>query len=327
MKNILKIALFFIFTSLLNAENIKIAYISSPKVIGSYSQSLYSIAITTAIAKKTKNIEIINISLADESKKSIENAMLSVYDAIIAPLTANGAKNLLSLELEIPIFIPTLHKREFADASENVVFGAIDYKEQIRSLLSLSGNNIHIFYDQSAMGEQLKSLTQQLITEGALKKQIFTYAINAKGDNITKHFKSSAKFNNSTVILHLPIVKSALIASYMRATKIREKSILSTQIIYDPSLLGLIQSENHKNMTIANSIIEQNTDIFEANEVLGNNILYNWMGYATSIGADYLISKLSNSYPSYNLQIADNQIIYPIELTRPQEFGFESISK
>ena len=76
-------------------------------------------------------------------------------------------------------------------------------------------------------------------------------------------------------------------------------------------------------MIVANSIIEQVPSIYESNALLNNDLTFDWINYTTSVGADYIISRLYGYERAYSMRIIDNQVIYPVELMSPKEFGFE----
>jgi hypothetical protein len=137
-------------------EQIKIAILSSPKVIGKYSQTLYNVSMATLLSLKNSNFVIKRYDMMDESSASLTEALEQVHhddiDAILAPLTAIGAKNLVGLDTQLPIFIPTVHKRDLPSAGENFTFGGIDYVAQIEALLPYMSDSIAIFYDSSTVG-------------------------------------------------------------------------------------------------------------------------------------------------------------------------------
>ena len=66
-------------------------------------------------------------------------------------------------------------------------------------------------------------------------------------------------------------------------------NILSTQINYDPLLFSMTQYKDRKTMIIANSITSQNNVFIETNSLLGNDIVYDWINYTTTIGVDYFM--------------------------------------
>lgn len=312
-------------------DDIKIALISSPSVIGKYTQSTYNVALATLLSKHLTNAALTKIDIPNESEASLAKALAALrnegYNAIIAPLTLAGAQRLSLLEKNIQIFIPTVHKRDVPDAPDNFVFGSIDYIRQIEALVPHMSNGIAIFYDDSAVGTQLKKSTETLfLKDGNGKKSVSSYRVDAKGDNIIAHLSRPSAFSKKSIILHIPVVKSSILTAHMTFTGIRERNILSTQINVDPSLLNLTQYNDRKNMILANSIVEQADSIYETNVIMNNDISFDWINYATSIGIDYLIAEITGTDREYSMRISDAQVLYPVELLKAQEFGFESLA-
>lgn len=311
-------------------STIKIAVISSPKVIGKYSQTLYNVSLATLLSRRNDHFEIKRYDMPDESADSLSHVLDKVrhdgMDAILAPLTAMGAKNIISLTTNLPVFIPTVHKRDLPDAPENFTFGGIDYVAQIEALLPYMGDSIAIFYDSSSVGTQLKTSTEEVfLAHKSEKKRVTGYPVDLKGDNIITHLSKPSKFTKASVILHIPVVKSALLTAHMTFTGVKEKNILSTQINIDPTLLTLTQYNDRKNMILANSLIEFPSGIYESNALMNNDITVDWIQYSTSVGIDYLVSILSNTHREYTMRLINSQIIYPVELLRAKEFGFEPL--
>jgi hypothetical protein len=312
-------------------STINIAIVSSPKVIGKYSQSLYNVSLATLLSRRSEYFQIKRYDLADESAESLSRVLEEIrhdkMDAILAPLTSVGAKNMITLDSNLPIFIPTVHKRDLPDAPENFTFGGIDYVAQIEALLPYMGDSIAIFYDNSSVGTQLKASTEEVfLAHKSEKKRLSAYPVDLKGDNIITHLSKPSKFNKASIILHIPVVKSALLSAHMTFTGVKEKNILSTQINIDPALLTLTQYNDRKNMILANSLIEFPSAIYESNAIMNNDITTDWIQYSTSVGIDYLISTLSNTHREYTMRLINSQVIYPVELMRAKEFGFEPIT-
>lgn len=311
-------------------EPIKIALISSPKIIGKYTQSVYNVSVATLLSRRGGNFTIQQYDMSDESSVTLAETFAKLHDdnvdAVLAPLTGNGAKNLVTIETNLPIFVPTVHKREVPNAPKNIVFGGIDYMAQIEALLPYMGDSISIFYDSSSVGSQLKSFTEEAFLEHKSEKKKFrSYAVDINGDNIISHLSKSSAFNKNSIILHIPVVKSAILASQLTFRGIRARNILSTQINMDPNLLLLTQYRDRKNMIIANSLIEFPPSIYEANELMNNDIAYDWIQYSSSVGIDYLVSLLDNTPRAYTMRLINSQIIYPVELLQAKEYGFESV--
>lgn len=311
-------------------RSIKIAFICAPSVIGKYSNSIYNVSLATLLGIQQENISLKRYSIKDESSASliqaINEAKKEGMNAFIAPLTAEGAKNLIAQDVTLPIFIPTVHKRDFPSAPENFVFGGIDYRAQIEALLPYMSESIAIFYDTSNVGTQLKSLTEEVFAKHkGQKKKVRLFPVDLKGDAIVTHLSKPSIFTKSSIILHLPVVKSSMLAAHMTFMGIKERNILSTQINVDPTLITLTQYNDRKNMILANSIIEIPSTILQPNDLMYNDILYDWIHYSSSIGIDYLVSVLQNSPREYTMRIINSQIIYPTELLSPKESSFEPL--
>lgn len=312
-------------------EMVKIAVLSSPNVIGKYTQSVYNVSLATLMALRNDHYEIKRYDLSDESAASITQALETIHrdnmNAILAPLTLSGAKNLVTIETSLPIFIPTIHKRDLPSAPENIAFGAIDYVAQIEALLPYMANSIAIFYDNSNVGNQLKASTEEVfLAHKSEKKKVSSYPVDLKGDNIIAHLSKPSPFNKASIILHIPVVKSAILTSHMTFRGIKEHNILSTQINIDPALLTLTQYQDRKNMILANSLIEFPSKIYESNALMNNDITFDWIQYATSVGIDYLVATLDNTDREYTMRMINAQVIYPVELLRAKEYGFEPIT-
>ena len=332
MKFLILILSFFIITASGSEESpvtpkVKIALLSSPSVIGKYSQSSYNVTLTTLLASG-KSFDLVAYKMPNESYESISTAVEQIINdgnnAILAPFTLEAVKNLLNIKTSIPIFIPTVHRRDIGFAPDNIVFGSIDYEAQIKALVPYMANSLAIFYGDSLVGSALSKTTQSVAEESNKKITNFsTYAVDIKGSNIVKYLAKPSQFNKKSVISHLPVVKTSMLLSQMTFTGVHENNILSTQINYDPTLITLTQYPDRKNMIIANSIVEQVPSIYEANALMHNDLTFDWINYTTSVGADYLIANLFGLERSYSMPIIDHQIIYPVELMHPKESGFE----
>lgn len=310
---------------------LKLAVISSPNVIGKYSQSVYNVSLATLMSLRNNHYVIKRYDMSDESPASLSKTLAEVHndgmDAILAPLTTGGAKNLITLATDLPIYIPTVHKRDVPSAPENITFGGIDYVAQIEALLPYMADSIAIFYDSSSVGTQLKASTEEVfLAHKSEKKRIASYPVDLKGDNIIAHLAKPSAFNKASIIIHIPVVKSALLCAHMTFTGIKEKNILSTQINIDPTLLTLTQYQDRKNMILANSLIEFPSGIYESNALMNNDITFDWIQYSTSVGIDYLVALIGNTPREYSMRLINSQVIYPVELLRVKEFGFESVN-
>lgn len=311
-------------------KTVKIAVVSSPDVIGKYAQSVFNVSLATLLSLRQEGFELKRYDMRDESHESLAQTFDKLrqdgIDAVVAPLTKEGTKNTLNIDVPFPLFIPTVHKREFPSAPDNFIFGGIDYNAQIEALLPYMGDFIAIFYDTSTVGSQLKSSTEEVfLAHKSEKKKVSAYAVDNKGDNIPNHLAKPSAFNKASIVLHIPVVKSAILASQLTFRGINERNILSTQMNRDPNLLLLTQYADRKNLIVANSLIEFPSRIYESNVLMNNDISFDWIQYSTSVGIDCLIALLDGTSREYTMRIIHSQVIYPVELLRAKEYGFESV--
>jgi len=308
-------------------QKLKIALLVAPSVVGQYSQSTYNVALSTLMASKVP-FELVSYEMKDESVTSIDQTLEKISNdsmqAVLAPLTLNGVKNLLTLHPDKPIFIPTVHKRDIGACNNNIIFGAIDYQAQIEALVPYMGHSLAIFYGDSAVGSNLAKMTQTIASDakkGSIPSTL--YSVDTQGSNIVKYLTRPAAFSKKSIVIHLPVVKASMLASHLTFTGAHEYNILSTQINFNPTLITLTQYNDRRNMIVANSIVEQVPSIYEINSLMNNDLTFDWINYTTSVGIDYLISYLNSTERLYSMRLIDSQVIYPVELMKPKEFGFE----
>ena len=310
-----------------SSQKLKIAILVAPSVIGNYSLSTYNVALATLMASKYP-FELVSYEMADESPTSISKALKKINNdsmqAILAPLTLSGATNLLTVGTDKIVFIPTVHKRDIGASGPNIIYGSIDYQAQIEALEPYMAKSLAVFYGDSAVGKNLAHMTQTIASES--KKGVISstlYSVDTQGSNIVKYLGKPSAFTKKSIVIHLPVIKASMLAAHLTFTGVREHNILSTQINFDPTLITLTQYNDRKNMIIANSIIEQVPSIYEINALMNNDLTFDWINYTTSVGTDYLISDLTQTQRMYSMRLIDSQVIYPIELMKPKEFGFE----
>ena len=72
-------------------------------------------------------------------------------------------------------------------------------------------------------------------------------------------------------------------------------------------------------MYIANSIKKAPPALEEINTMFGHDIVYDWVNYSTSIGADYLCQQFFDGKISRSFKegISGNQVIYNTSLYQP----------
>ena len=84
----------------------------------------------------------------------------------------------------------------------------------------------------------------------------------------------------------------------------------------------MTQYGDRKNMIVANSISINKDMITEANALLSNDIVYDWINYSTTVGIDLFFNAITNTPREYPLSLVNNQISYPINLVKPSYARF-----
>lgn len=299
-------------------EKLKIAIIIPSQVIGRYAGSTTS-SVFAYMLSKNSSFEIKTFDTQTQDKESLSRALQEVqtqgFRYAIAVVTKDGAEKLISLNPQINIFIPTINKSEISTSSSHLYFGGIDYKAQADTLLQNASSPLVIFKDASPVTVTISDYAQN-----KFHGKSYTFSMD-KSTNLRKQLKNS-RFKNGSFLTNTPVVKTGMIISQMTLYNVKEKNILSTQINYDPLLLSMTQYNDRKNMIIANSITKDNSAITDANLLLGNDITYDWINYATTVGVDYFFSRITGEAREYPLAITNNQIIYPINLVQPSFSNF-----
>jgi len=329
-----------IHTSLLNLgslensyESLRIALLLPHRQIGRYAYSTTNALFAYLLAQNI-DYEFKSFFIEDESPQSIAQALekikLEQYFYLIAPLTLEGADNIVSQSENLSVYIPTINKSDMNTSSPNIYFGGIDYQAQIEKLMQYSSDPLVVFYDQSRLGITLKEKTHDtylLHEDNNSKKHIYNYGIAQKTSNLKAQLFENKKIDFATFFLNTPVVKSGMIMSQITLYDVNSTNILSTQINYDPLIFTITQNHDRKNMIIANSINIENSVMVEANNLLNNDISYDWINYATTVGIDYFYYLSSTSRREYPLALRDNQVQYPITLVEPGYSKFLTIDE
>ncbi|MEA3522685.1 MAG: hypothetical protein U9R50_06895 [Campylobacterota bacterium] len=304
-------------------RSLRIALLLPHKQIGRYAYST-SNAVFAYLLSQNIDYELKSFQIENESSQAIAQALnkiiLQGYDYLIAPLTIQGSQNLIKQTQDLTVYIPTVNKSDLNITQSDIYFGGIDYKAQIDKLMSYSCDPLVVYYDQSTLGETLKEKTRDayLLHEGeSLTKHIYSYGIDQRTSNLKKQLHENKKIDFGTFFLNTPIVKSSMIMSQITLYDVNTTNILSTQINYDPLIFSITQAKDRKNMIIANSINIENNVMIEANNLLNNDISYDWINYATTVGIDYFYYLASENKREYPLDMIDKQIEYPITLVEP----------
>ena len=289
---------------------IKIAVLVPQKTIKKYAITSVN-SVISYLLYKNYYFDLNVFNSGDEKEESIAKALADIqaggYHYIIAPVTADGANIIARHVTDTLVFIPTLHRSNVQSAGSNIIFGGIDYDQQIALLASKANERVGTFGDGSSLSYQLNDLVKKNNNYVFYEKRV-----DSPKTNFKQMFKGNSALNNTSLYLNTQLVTSSLIASQLRANDIHPYALLSTQVNYNPLLLTLTQYEDRDKMYIANSIQRAPAGLEEINTMFGHDIVYDWVNYSTSIGADYLCQQFFNGsiQRAFNEEITSNQVIY-----------------
>ncbi|MGD9719166.1 MAG: hypothetical protein AB7U24_08000 [Sulfurimonadaceae bacterium] len=350
------IALFNLGSATIIGDRLKIALLLPHKVIGRYAASTTNASFAYLLARnhsfELKSYQI-NAQTPEDIQAALEQIQEEGFYYVIAPLTQEGADIVADLRPELNIYFPTIHKKSAKSTSPFLFYGGIDYRAQSDLLLQEAVSPLVIFHDNSALGTELTQYEEKTFKftqpapagtieeedeeENALpvyvedpSKKVFQFAITNTTTNLESRLKENEEIKAASFFLNTPIVKSGMVMSQLTLYDTMPTNILSTQINYDPLLLSMTQFEDRKSMIIANSITEHNNILIEINSLLGNDIIYDWINYTTTVGLDYFYNLITNENREYDIPLQENQMLYKIELLRPSLTRFlhyTSVSK
>ncbi len=296
----------------------KIALLLPTKVIGRYSIFVTN-AVTAYMLASGQNFDIQTFDSGDESEASLEAAMKAIitegFSYCIAPVTQEGAERLVRLNTSLNLYIPTIHRDSIEGDHYLVTFGGIDYKKQIDRLKSLIAGELFVFDESGAVSQGITEYaikdTDLPITQLTIKNQIVKY------DAI---FGSIPMDANSSVLLNTQPVKTSLLLSQFTYNDLNLSTVLSTQINFNPMLLSLTQAGDIEKLYIANSITTKNAKIEEYNNMLHNDIVFNWINYSTSILTNIISDAIGGDFSGYSKvfrrKIDQRQIDYDVDIYR-----------
>jgi len=337
-------------------NELKIAMILPYKLIGRYANST-SNAVFAYLLTRNHPFVLKNFQIEDESPEELNRVISQLkeegFHYVIAPLTLKGASVIAENDDEdLNVYFPTINSNDLNSTSENIYFGAIDYQAQIAKLTPKATSPLVIFYDKSAKGKKLYAQTKASYLDNELpfqpssrkavyealdeeydpkmeptKKRVIAYGIDRKTTNLKWHLENNKKIQFGSFFLNTPVIKTTMILSQFTSYETNTTNILSTQINYDPLLFSMTQKQDRDNMYIANSININNNTLIEANSLLSNDIVYDWINYASTVGVDYFYHAITHTERTYPLPMEDNQIFYPISIVTPIDTRFEVLEQ
>ncbi|MDF1877653.1 hypothetical protein JHD47_07450 [Sulfurimonas sp. SAG-AH-194-L11] len=345
-----------------SSNKLNIALLLPYKKIGKYASSTTNAAFAYLMTK-SHSFMLKSYKVNSESVEDLELALSKIhedgFEYVIAPLTEEGAKSIIEIDPALHIYFPTINKKDVNTSSVFLSFGAIDYTQQSDLLLKEALSPLVVFSDKSATGKKLaayqkeqflhpkveavdinvsehssffdifsqddiEEIAPKIVVKETVEKKVINYFVSKRTTNLEHYLQDKEEIINASFFINTPIIKSAMIMSQLTLYDANATNVLSTQINYDPLLLSMTQYRDRKDMIVANSITEQNNVLIETNALLGNDIVYDWINYSTTIGVDYFYALITDEERTYKAQLKDNQMIYDIELLQPSHSKFKT---
>ena len=213
-------------------------------------------------------------------------------------------------------YLPIFEANDFNETFENVDFGLLDFKQQIRKLFSFIPNA-----DKAVVIHYPGSIPQKLLNyeyEQNVSLEVFDYP------NIPYY-----KLKNNYVVFNTPPSKTALILAQLTYKNLDTKLQLSAQINYDPLIIAITQPQNTQKLVIANSILNVPKDLEDINLNLFSELKFNWLNFVINA----LVNKIYNIQTQqdefflndFGLYIFNHQISYKTKLYQIINRGFKAI--
>ena len=305
----------------------KIAVIIPQKIIKSYA-NVVSNAVLSYVLKQDADIEIKFINSNDESPQSLTNAMQTAraqgFNYFIAALTSNGANIINSLVLSNElIYIPSVHSSFIINPKPNLIFGGIDYKDQISALLAYSNEKIVAFDDGSSLGQKLNEYVRMQSSD------YHEASIVGKDINLNDTLSKKSKFDNASIFLNIPIVKASLVATQMRGFEIKPYALLSTQINFLPNIFNAIAQRDRQNLFIANSLNPVNDLFLGLGDLFDVDFRYSQIGYSSAFGAEYIYTNFIDKSADriFTERVENSQVLYGVKIYNAKSDHFDEANQ
>ncbi len=307
-------------------DKLKVALLIPKKTIGKYSTTTID-TILSYLAFRDIDFKFKVFDSVDENGESISNAINALqseqFNFVIAILSKEENLSLLR-NLPLPIYIPTLKKPQNWGDDGNIVFGGIDYSEQIDLLLKEASKDVFISYDDdSSLGAMIGQIVEDKIkdTKATFIKEVVT---NKDATNFSANLeKRKNTLKSSNVFLNTRVIISGLLLSQISILKETPELIFSTQVNYNPAILSLLRGINTKNLIIANAIGETDSRLLEYSSLLSSDLKYDWVNYSTALGLDLFLSTMKEGIERYfSEELEKSQILYKTKLYGIQQDVF-----
>ena len=169
-------------------------------------------------------------------------------------------------------------------------------------------NKIVAYNDNSPTGQYLGSLLRAKNVDIIYEQNIDS----ATAKRFSSILKQQEPYLQSNVVMfNTSGARTGLILSQMLISDIKPKKMFSTQVNYDSALLNSVHSTHNQELYVVNVIANINPRLLEYASLLGRDLKYNWVSYATAIGVELLLgAQLSEQERFFSEKFLDNQVNY-----------------
>ncbi len=307
------------------ATDSRIAVLVPQKVIKSYALTVTN-SILAYVARTRANVGIRFYLTGDESAANLERAITSLsgegYAYVIAPVTSRGLAVIADTKYSnLFFYIPTLSASATSVKAPNIVFGGVDYAEQIALLMKYGNGRIAAFSDGSALGDMLSREVDR-ISGGAYLREMSGDKFNAKA-----MLEGNGRLRGASIFLNTPLLKTALLSSQFRFFDLTPHALLSTQINYDPAIFSLTQYGDRRNLYVAHSFTRIDDSLCASAGILGANIAIDRVGYPSAFGVDYVLNHFVAGSESaiFGEKIEDGQVKYDTKVLKAGQYNFTEV--
>lgn len=298
-----------------NIAKVKLALLMPKKVIGRYFSESIDIILSYLMTRGGDfSFEVFNTDTEDTQaiQQAYERAINAQSDFVIGIFTTKGAMELANnIKISVPIYLPTIniHQLNTTKIPRHLYFGGVDYESQIELLVSLAKNEKIVAYnDNSPTGQYLGSLLRAKNVDIIYEQNIDS----ATAKRFSSILKQQEPYLQSNVVMfNTSGARTGLILSQMLISDIKPKKMFSTQVNYDSALLNSVHSTHNQELYVVNVIANINPRLLEYASLLGRDLKYNWVSYATAIGVELLLgAQLSEQERFFSEKFLDNQVNY-----------------
>lgn len=158
------------FISILNlgsgnsGKKLKIAMLLPISKIGKYAASTTKASFAYLMTKShpfTLKSYKVNSEKEEELKQALYKIHADGFNYVIAPVTQEGAQNIIKINPSLHVYFPTINKNDVNTTSPYLSFGAINYTTQSKILLKEAVSPLVIFSDNSKTGKRLATFQKE----------------------------------------------------------------------------------------------------------------------------------------------------------------------